>query len=78
MLLVHSDPISIRTAWLRIRTDISWTISVSILLAQKGRGIGLALYIKMLGVSLYLCGLSWAHDFAVMNLVAKEHQYHTL
>lgn len=78
VFLAHNDPISIGTAWLEIRTDIFSTSPVSICLALKGQGIGFGLYIKILRVSLYLCGLSWAHDFAVMNLVAKEHQYHTL
>lgn len=70
--LAHSSSIYPYTAWLRIRADIFSTIRVSILLVQKGQGIGLGLYIEMLRVSLY--GLSWAHDFAMVNLVAKEHQ----
>lgn len=67
VFLAHNDVISVRTAWLRIRTGISSTIPVPIWLALKGWGTGLGLYIKMLRVSLYFCGLSWAHDFAVMN-----------
>lgn len=43
VFLAHIHPISIYAAWLRIRTDISSTIPVSILLDLKGWDIGLEL-----------------------------------